>query len=211
MAVRKFLPLLFGAPWLLGCPMHEPRLLMAADPQALQIAQDPPPPPPPPPPEPPPRPKRWYGWQLIAAYAPIDFALVWGAYFALQKELDTAIPFMFMGFGGHLAAGGFIHKFHDEERKGQGSILLQAGVMTTGFAVGLLATPKKEAERTKMPSTATMLAGSIGGAVVAGAIDAGIMSWEPIYGSSAKRNVEWVVLPLPVGDKGLGVGVGGRF
>ena len=61
---------------------------MAGDSQAVQVAQDPPPPPPPP--EPPPTPKRWYGWQLLVAYAPIDFALAWGAYFALQKELKTA-------------------------------------------------------------------------------------------------------------------------
>jgi hypothetical protein len=209
--LKRFIPILLGAPLLVGCAVHEKKLLMAADP-TVQVAQDPPPPPPPPPPEPPPTPKRWYGWKLLVAYAPIDFALAWGAYFAMQKELNTAIPLLALGYGGHLAAGGFMHKFHDgDEKKGTGSMLMQMGVMAVGFTVGVLATPEEEAKRTKKPSTATMLAGSIGGAIVAGAIDVGIMSWEPIYGSTAKRNVEWMVLPMPVGEKGMGVGIGGTF
>lgn len=194
---------------LVGCSAHEKKLLVAADPHSLQVAQDPPPAPPPPSP---PTPERWYGWQLIAAYAPIDFALLWGAYFAMNNELNTAIPFLALGYGGHFAAGGFIHKYHGgDEKKGQGAMLMQVGIMATGLTIGILATPKLEATQTKMPSTATMLAGSFGGAIVAGLIDVGLFSWEPVYGTSAQRNTQWMVLPTPIGEKGMGISAGGSF
>lgn len=195
---------------LAGCGGHENKLLWTADPRDVQIARDPPPPAPPP--ERPPLPTRWYGWELIVAYAPIDFALLWGAYFAMKNELNTAVPFLSLGYGGHLAAGGFIHKFHgDDQKKSTGSMLMQMGLIATGVTVGILATPEAEAKRTNMPSTGTMLAGSFAGAIVAGVIEAGFFSWETVYGSHAERDRQWIVLPIPVGDKGMGIGVGGTF
>ncbi len=130
----------------------------------------------------------------------------------MQKELNTAAPFLALGYGGHLMAGSIFHKYHgSDERKSTGAIFMQMGIMTVGFTVGLIATPDAEAKRIGGPSTATMLLGSFGGAIVAGAIDVGLMSWKPVYGSKTHPNGEWIALPIPMGEKGLGVGIGGRF
>lgn len=119
---------------------------------------------------------------------------------------------MVLGYGGHLTAGSLFHKYHgSDERKSTGSMLMQMGIMTVGLTVGVIATPDAEAKRIKGPSTATMLLGSVGGAIVAGAIDVGILSWKPIYGSHPKENVDWIALPVPIGEKGVGIGIGGRF
>lgn len=143
-------------------------------------------------------PRRWYGWQLVAADAPVWLA-AWKAEPALM---------------GLLATGPIVHLLHGEDERAQGSLGVRlAGSVLGAGVVGLALFDRScPGDRTTCPPGAdTILRGAAVGLIVAEIVDVAIIGWTstadgedalPPLASRRRRD------PAPATSGGLIVGDG---
>jgi hypothetical protein len=156
-------------------------------------------------------PRRWYGWQLVAADAP-----VWLAAWKLQPAT--------MGL---LASGPIVHLLHGEDERAQASLAVRLvgamfGAGVTGLALFDRACPPDRT--TCPPGMSTIMKGASVGLVLAEIVDVAVIGWTstadgddalpPIASSSARRREERPGISsggLILGDGRVGVALSGSF
>jgi hypothetical protein len=153
-------------------------------------------------------PKRWYGWQLAAADAPVWLA-AWKAQPALMGLLGT---------------GPIIHLLHGEDERAQASLAVRLVGSMFGAGISGLVLFDREcpADRTTCPAgMSTILKGAAIGLIVAELVDVAIIGWTSTADGDdalpplvSRRSRERKVTPhggLLVGDGNVVFSLSGAF